>query len=90
MKLNCDFDLSSANHEADKLINKLVQIEELTERVNEIKLLSIKDVMELTGWCKSTTRNFFNLPGFPVISVGKEKQVEVGALKEFLRKGIVL
>lgn len=53
----------------------------------ELILLNIDDVVEITGWCKQVVRNTFAYDkDFPAIKKGKEYQVELGALKDFLNK----
>lgn len=54
---------------------------------NNIILLTIEDVVQLTGWCEKTVRNMFtNDSEFPAIKKGKEYQVEYTALKDFFAK----
>lgn len=53
--------------------------------LREVILLDIKDVMELTGWCESVTRNTFAYDeDFPSIKKGKSYQVELNAFKNYL------
>lgn len=51
----------------------------------ELILLTIDDVEEVTGWCKQVVRNTFAYDNeFPAIKKGKEYQVELRALREYL------
>lgn len=51
----------------------------------ELILLNIDEVEEVTGWCKQVVRNTFAYDkDFPAIKKGKEYQVELSALREYL------
>lgn len=53
----------------------------------ELILLNLDDVAEATGWCKQVVRNTFAYDkDFPAIKKGKEYQVELSALREYLSK----
>ena len=53
----------------------------------ELIMLDMKDVQELTGWCKNVVRNTFAYDEqFPSIKKSKKYQVELGAFKEYLSK----
>lgn len=53
----------------------------------KIILLTIQDVIKITGWSEQTTRRLFTHDEqFPTIKIGKSYQVEVEALKEYLQK----
>lgn len=52
----------------------------------EIILLDKEDVKMLTGWGENTINKLFaNNKDFPAIKIGKKYQVELGALKEYLK-----
>lgn len=52
----------------------------------EIILLDKEDVKILTGWGENTINKLFaNNKAFPAIRIGKKYQVELGALKEYLK-----
>lgn len=52
---------------------------------NQLIILDMKDVQELTGWCENVVRNTFAYDEhFPAIKKGKKYQVELGAFKEYL------
>ncbi|MCI8362220.1 MAG: hypothetical protein HFJ41_03675 [Clostridia bacterium] len=54
---------------------------------NELILLNINDVAELTGWCTKIVRDIFTQDAeFPTIKKGKEYQVEYSAFKNYLSK----
>lgn len=53
----------------------------------ELIMLDMSDVQEMTGWCENVVRNTFAYDeNFPAIKKGKRYQVELGAFKEYLRK----
>lgn len=53
----------------------------------QIIMLDMGDVMELTGWCEQVVRNIFAYDkNFPAIKKGKKYQVELSAFKEYLRQ----
>ena len=53
----------------------------------QIVMLDMGDVMELTGWCEQVVRNIFAYDkNFPAIKKGKKYQVELSALKEYLKQ----
>lgn len=61
------------------------QQKEIAEQ--QIIMLDMGDVMELTGWCKQVVRNIFAYDkNFPAIKKGKKYQVELSAFKEYLRQ----
>jgi len=51
---------------------------------SEVKLYTIKDIMEMSGWSETTVQKLFNDPDFPSIDYGKSKLVENHALIQFL------
>lgn len=57
---------------------------EVKELKKEITLLTIEDVEEITGWSHATVQKVMSLPEFPTIKIGKENQVLLESLKEFL------
>lgn len=60
---------------ADERVEKMKQ---------ELNLLTIEDVMGLTGWGESTVRNLMEDEEFPTIKIGKPNQVSFEAFKEYL------
>lgn len=53
--------------------------------LEEKLLLNIADVAKLTGWSEATVRTVMTEEAdFPVIKIGKENQVSLSALKEWL------
>lgn len=60
---------------ADERVEKMKQ---------ELNLLTIEDMMSLTGWGESTVRNLMEDEDFPTIKIGKPNQVSFEAFKEYL------
>ncbi len=61
--------------------------EQKTIAQQELIMLDMKDVRDLTGWCENVVRNTFAYDEhFPAIKKGKKYQVELGAFKEYLSK----
>jgi len=53
----------------------------------ELILLDMSDVMNITGWCENVVRKIFAYDkDFPAIKKGKKYQVELNALKEYLKQ----
>lgn len=53
----------------------------------ELILLDMSDVMDITGWCENVVRKIFAYDkDFPAIKKGKKYQVELNALKEYLKQ----
>lgn len=53
----------------------------------KIILLTIPDVMRITGWSEQTTRRLFTSDEqFPTVKIGKSYQVEMEALQKYLQK----
>lgn len=50
----------------------------------EIVLLNIQDVMDITGWSEVTVKKAMAQPDFPTIKIGKENQVLLESLKNYL------
>lgn len=49
---------------------------------NELIMLDMKDVQELTGWCENVVRRIFAYDkDMPALKFGKKYQVELGAFK---------
>jgi len=54
---------------------------------NELILLNIKNLIDITGWSEATVRKMFkHEDDFPAIKKGKEYQVEYSAFKNYLSK----
>lgn len=53
---------------------------------NSLNLLTIKDVVEISGWSEETVRKLFRKEDFPSINYGKKKLVVADALKEYLSR----
>lgn len=62
----------------------------MNENQNEIKLLNTDDVARITGWSKVTVQKVMDQPDFPVIKIGKENQVLLESLNDYLKPGKVL
>ena len=62
-------------------MNKNVEIAK-----NSLNLLTIKDVVEISGWSEETVRKMFRKDDFPAITYGKCKMVVADALKEYLSR----
>ena len=58
--------------------------ERIEKMKEELKLLDISDVMQLTGWGEATVREVMSEDEFPVVKIGKNNQVSFDALKEYL------
>lgn len=50
----------------------------------DIKLLTIEDIEDITGWSTETIRRIMNEKDFPVIKIGKKNQVLAESFKEYL------
>ena len=50
----------------------------------EIKLLTIEDIENITGWSNATVLRVMQQPDFPAIKIGKENQVLLESFKEYL------
>lgn len=74
---------------AAELLNTFQKIEESGERIKTLfRFLTIKDVMELTGWSELTVQNLFKRDDFPACELGKSKLVFAPAFYEYAMKGI--
>lgn len=62
----------------DEKINKLKE---------ELQLLTIEDVMKLTGWGQTTVIALMSEKDFPTLKIGKRNQVTFDALKQYLDNG---
>ncbi len=51
---------------------------------SEVRLYSIDDLAEMSGWSVKTVQKLFNDPAFPSLDYGKTKLVEAHALIAFL------
>ena len=51
---------------------------------SEVRLYSINDIVEMSGWSKRVVQKLFNDPDFPSLDYGKAKLVEAHALIAFL------
>lgn len=51
---------------------------------SEVRLYSIDDLVEMSGWSVKTVQKLFNDPAFPSLDYGKAKLVEAHALIAFL------
>lgn len=51
---------------------------------NEIVLLSIEDIENITGWSRVTVMKVMSQQDFPVIKIGKENQVMLESFKQYL------
>ncbi len=63
--------------------NLVAELKELESAVDKICFLSITDVMKMTGWSRPTVEKMFNRPDFPSCDFGKEKIVELTALRDY-------
>ena len=50
----------------------------------EVRLLTIRDIEELTGWAPSTIAKLMTQQDFPVIKIGKENLVLLESFKEYM------
>lgn len=62
----------------------------MNENQNEIKLLNMDDIEQITGWSRVTVQKVMAQPDFPVIKIGKENQVLLESLNNYLKPGKVL
>ena len=69
--------------EVMKIRSLIEQLEKLGGAVDRITFLTISDVMKLTGWSRPTVEKTFNRPDFPSCDFGKEKIVELTALRDY-------
>lgn len=63
--------------------NLVAELKELESAVDKICFLSITDVMKMTGWSRATVSKLFRRPDFPCTDYGKEKQIELTALRRY-------
>lgn len=74
---------------ATELLNTFQKIEESGERIKTLfKFLTIKDIMEMTGWSELTVQNMFKREDFPSCELGKTKLVFAPAFYQYAMKGI--
>lgn len=59
------------------------KLEEFENKVQKLMFLTIKETEKLTGWSNKTVQNLFNRPDFPSCDFGKEKIVEVNAMRNY-------
>ncbi len=50
----------------------------------EIRLLTVSDLEEITGYSTCTVMKMMSQPDFPVIKIGKENQVLLESFKEYM------
>lgn len=80
MTLNLDTNLDK---ELDKVKELLKGLEEIKEKTQLIRFVSIKEFMEMSGWGKETVLDLYNRPDFPSCNFGKEKKAEVHAIIKY-------
>lgn len=57
----------------------------MEEKNMELKFITIKDFMEITGWSEKTVQQLFNRPDFPSTDYGKEKKAEIHAVIDYFK-----
>ncbi len=80
MTLNIDTNL---DEELDKVKELLKGLEEIKEKTQLIRFVSIKDFMKISGWGKETVQDLYNRPDFPSCNFGKEKKAEIHAIIKY-------
>lgn len=68
----------------DEALAKLKELLELEEKLAEnavkLRFITIKEMIELTGWSPTTVKQLYNRPDFPSCNFGKEKIAEANAV----------
>ena len=64
--------------------------EKIQKLKKELNLLDYRDVMKITGWGRDRVRLLMSKKDFPLIKVGRTKQVTIEGLKEYLSHRTVL
>lgn len=59
------------------------ELSKLEATVKDVRFLKMTDVINLTGWSRSTVEKMFNRPDFPSCDYGKEKVVELTAFRKY-------
>lgn len=74
---------------AKELLDLFGKIEEKADKIKgAFKFLTIKDVMELTGYSEPTVQKLFKRKDFPAWEIGKNKIVFAPAFYEYAMKGV--
>lgn len=74
---------------AQELLELFNRIEKKAEQLKgAMKFMTIKDVMELTGYSEPTVQKLFNRPDFPAWEIGKNKLVFAPAFYEYAMKAV--
>ena len=84
--------MSSYMNVSEKQLQRLRETGERKKRTaldrlsisSEVRLYSINDIVEISGWSKRVVQKLFNDPDFPSHDYGKAKLVEAHALIAFL------
>ena len=50
----------------------------------ELGLLNIEDIINITGWAEATVKKLMEDDEFPTLKIGKNNQVQFEAFKEYL------
>lgn len=74
---------SDLDEQLAEIKNLVAELKELESAVDRICFLTINDVMDATHWSRPTVQNLFNRPDFPACDLGKEKVVELTALRRY-------
>lgn len=67
----------------DELTTLVSELSKLETTVKDVRFLKMTDVINLTGWSRSTVEKMFNRPDFPSCDYGKEKVVELTAFRKY-------
>ncbi len=74
---------------AKELLDLFNRIEEKADKIKgSFKFLTIKDVMDLTGYSEPTVQKLFRRKDFPAWEIGKNKIVFAPAFYEYAMKGV--
>ena len=88
VKLEKAMEMQHRSSEIDELRTEIQMLKNLLSELNArldggIRLYSIEDVMELTGYSKKKVQEIFNDPDLVVIDRGKRKFVEENVLRNY-------
>lgn len=76
-------ELNTLEQLTDKIIEVVEKVEKIETSITEPKFYSIGEVANILGWSKNTVQDLFNRRDFPSCDFGKQKVVEMSALKNY-------
>lgn len=79
---------------ADEELERLKEVKKAVDEINHIEadklFLSKEELAKLLKCSERAAGEFMNLPGFPLVKIGKVPMVNIFALNEFTQNRIVL